>query len=150
MLDIKRNVGRRIPVKVPLPVEAKMDKYYLSSNLSKIGNFQTSMGSEYIRESSESLGQVGKLLELPDGNLLFMDWFGSVKVYQIRMQDSVKELKTWKKLTGSIGQENLEITFHGDDADDVQADNGPPLMEGKGTGEGNGEGGGDGEGGADG
>jgi hypothetical protein len=129
-----------------------MDKYYLSSNFSKIVNFQTSMGSEYIRERSESLGQVGKLLELPDGNLLFMDWFGSVKVYQARMQDSVEELKTWKKLTGSIGQENLEITFHGDDADDMQADNGPPLMEGKvkRKGNGDGDGGGDGEGGADG
>jgi hypothetical protein len=123
-----------------------MDKYYLSSNFSKIVSFETSMGSQYITGRSESLGQVGKLLELPDGNLLFMDWFGSVKVYQARMQDSVEELKTWRKLTGSIGQENLEITFHGDDADDMQADNGPPLLEGKVKREGNG----DGEGGADG
>lgn len=64
-------------------------------------------------DSATQMGSVGKLVELHDGNLLFMDNSGLMRVYQTRKEDIMRDLKEWRSLSGALDPGVLSIIYNG-------------------------------------
>ncbi|EGF84196.1 hypothetical protein BATDEDRAFT_84927 [Batrachochytrium dendrobatidis JAM81] len=124
LLDKKSNCLRRIDMRLAVPNSAVLNR-------------NTTMTEKTLYLISGKRLNLGKLVELPDGNLLFMNNLGLVSVVQIQAEQTAEDEKHWKKLTGMQDENTLKIIYNGNHPDALAESQ---DMIGQGGNEGSGQG----------